>query len=250
MKRALFLALAWFLFTPLLLLGEELKVFVASSARYALDDIKKAFLEQNPKARLEIITEASGAAYAKFGRGFPYDLFLSADMHYPKEIEAIGEAAAPAKPYAKGALALYTKDPKLLEGGMEALGKAKFSHLAIANPKLAPYGVAAMETLTHYQLKEAVESKIVLGNNISQAAQFVDSGAAEVGLIAYSLIVKKQQGVHLLIDSAAYTPITHGFVITKRAKDNPLAWKLAAFLTSPRAQEIFKEYGFFPPDVE
>ena len=115
----------------------------------------------------------------------------------------------------------------------------------IANPKLAPYGEAALEILKNCGLEDESKEKLVLGDNIAQSVQFVDSGAAEIGLVAFSLIkTTKEESQYMLIDQSSYSPMKQAFVLTKYAKGKPLAYKFGDFLLSESAQNIFEKYGF------
>lgn len=225
--------------------AETIKVFVASSAKLAMSEVVKEFKKGNPNDEIVLSFGASGKAYAQFSNGFQYDIFMAADSIYPAKIVSDGDGISKPEIYALGSVALYSNNKELIKLGMNALKSNKVKHISIANPKVAPYGVAAMEILTNYRLKDAVASKIVMGDNIAQSVQFIDSGAADIGLVAYSLLKETQpKGEYLVVDSSKYTPLTQSFVVTKYAKNKPLASKFASFIVSKRAKAILKEYGF------
>ena len=225
--------------------ADTIKVFVASSAKLAMSDIAKEFKKSNPNDEIVMTFSATGKAYSQLSHGFPYDIFMAADNKHPAKIVSDGLALSKPEVYAMGVVALYSNDKELVSLGMNALKSDKVKHISIANPKVAPYGVAAMEIIASYGLKSVVEGKIVMGDNIAQSVQFVDSGAADIGLVAYSLLKETQpKGEYLVIDKSKYTPMEQSFVITKYAKDKPLATKFASFITSKGAQAIFKKYGF------
>ncbi len=238
--------------TTLLVLGlivnlwaEKIDVFVAASAKLAMSEVAKEFKKANPNDEVVLSFGASGKAYAQFSNGFKYDIFMSADSTYPAKIFSDGGAISKPEIYALGLVALYSNNKELIKLGMNALKSDKVKHISIANPKVAPYGVAAMEILTNYGLKDTVASKIVMGDNIAQSVQFVDSGAADIGLVAYSLLKETEpKGEYLVIDKSKYTPLAQAFVLTKYAKDKPSASKFASFIVSKQAKAIFKEYGF------
>ena len=225
--------------------AENIKVFVASSAKLAMSDIAKEFKKSNPNDEIVLTFSATGKAYAQLSNGFDYDIFMAADSKHPAKIVSDGLAISKPEIYAMGVVALYSNDKELIKQGINALKSDKVKHISIANPKVAPYGVAAMEILTNYGVKDAVGSKIVMGDNIAQSVQFVDSGAADIGLVAYSLLKETQpKGEYLVIDKSKHAPMEQSFVITKYAKDKPLATKFASFITSKGAKAIFKQYGF------
>jgi molybdate transport system substrate-binding protein len=225
--------------------AEKIDVFVAASAKLAMSEITKEFKKANPNDEVVLSFGASGKAYAQFSNGFKYDIFMSADSTYPAKIVSDGEAISKPEIYALGLVTLYSNDKELIKLGMNALKSNKVKHISIANPKVAPYGVSAMEILTNYGLKDRVASKIVMGDNIAQSVQFVDSGAADIGLVAYSLLKETEpKGEYLVIDKSKYTPLAQAFVLTKYAKNKPLASKFASFIVSKQAKAIFKEYGF------
>lgn len=225
--------------------AEAIKVFAASSTKLAMSEVVKNFKAQNPNDDILITFSATGKAYAQFSNGFDYDVFMAADDTYPEKIVKDGSAMNDPEVYALGSVALYSTDPELIKMGMDALKSDKVKHISIANPKLAPYGVAAKEIIKNYGLEDVASAKLVLGDNIAQSVQFVDSGAAEVGLVAFSLIKSTQDSSrYMAIDPKKYTLLKQAFVLTKYAKGKPLASKFGAFLLSDIAQDSFKKYGF------
>lgn len=225
--------------------AENIKVFAASSTKLAMQEIVKEFESKNPNDKIEVTYSATGKAYAQLTNGLDYDIFMAADSKHPQKIIQDSLAIGEAKVYALGIVALYSHNESLAAKGIESIKDAGVKHLSIANPKLAPYGEAAMEILKNYNLEDIAKSKLVLGDNIAQSVQFVDSHAAEVGIVAFSLIKKdKKASEYKLIDTTKYTPMEQSFVLTKYAKNKPLALKFSDFILSQRAKDIFKEYGF------
>lgn len=248
MKRVAFFL--WLLFLCPLLSAEDLRVFVASSAKDAMTEVTNTFMQEHKNDNIELSFGSSGKAYQQFSQGLEYDMFFSADSKYPAQIQKDGQAATNPQVYVLGVVALYALDSKFLEGGVGALkDKEKdIKHLSIANAKVAPYGVAAEEILRNLQIFDVFSERIVRGDNISQAVSFVDSGAAEVGLVAYSLLSdpnKRKNAV--VIDSNLHSKMEQSFVITKRAANSALAKEFASFVTSPKAAAIFEKYGFGVP---
>lgn len=228
------------------LFADKVVVFSASSTKLAMQEIVTMFEKEHTKAKIDIYFSATGKAFAQLSNGFEYDLFLAADASYPKKIVENKEALSEPIVYAYGAVALYAKDRELIKEGLSVLATHKVKKISIANPRLAPYGVAAKEILKNSALE--VDEKIVLADNISQSVQFVDSGAADVGLVAYSLIkTKADTAEYMLIDPSKYPPMEQSFVLTKYAKGKPLAKQFADFLTTPQAKAVFEKYGFATP---
>ncbi|MDY0117705.1 MAG: molybdate ABC transporter substrate-binding protein [Sulfurimonadaceae bacterium] len=236
------------LFFVVSIFANDIVVFAASSTKLAMQEIVKDFEKIYPDTKITIYFSATGKAYAQFTHGFKYDIFLAADTQYPESIAKQGDALSDVKIYAHGAVALYSKNKALIKEGIEVLATDKVKKISIANPRLAPYGVAALEILQSYKLNESVSGKIVQGDNISQSVQFVDSGAADVGFVAYSLIKNSaEEGEYLLVDPRMYKPLMQAFVITKYAKEKPSVHLLAEYILSPKAQTVFQKYGFTTP---
>ncbi|MBZ7968401.1 molybdate ABC transporter substrate-binding protein [Campylobacter molothri] len=245
MKKILFFCM--FLF--LCLKAENLSIFVASSASKAMSAIKDEFLKTHPNDTIEMIFGASGKYYQLLKQGRKFDLFFSADAKYAEAIFQDQNALEKPKIYALGVLALYSLDPNLIH--LENLKKnlTKINHLSIANPKIAPYGVAAKEILEKLDLGESLKNKIILGDNIAQPVLYVDSKASELGIVAYSLVspINHPKGKASIIDPKYFTPLKQSFVITKYAKNKKLAFEFSDFISSTKAREIFKKYGFDTP---
>lgn len=227
------------------LLADSIKVFAASSTKLAMQKVVENFKSANPNDEITITFSSTGKAYAQFSNGFEYDIFMAADSTYPAKIDEDKNAITKPQIYALGAVALFSTDKELIKNGLESLKDKKVRHISIANPRLAPYGVAAMEILKNYSLEDVAKPKLVLGDNIAQSVQFVDSGAAEIGLVAYSLIKSSRDPEEfMLIDKTKYPTMEQAFVLTKYAEGKPLAKKFADFILSKESQDIFEEFGF------
>jgi molybdate transport system substrate-binding protein len=184
--------------------------------------------------------------------GAPYDVFLSADLDFPRKLIAAGGAEKSSLvTFAYGRLVLWTKRPGLGLASVEStLRDPTVRKIAIANPKLAPYGRAAEEVLAHLGISAEAEPKLVFGENITQTAQFVSSGNADAGFVAYSLVVAPQlaeKGRWIEIPPAWFTPIAQGAVLTTRGASNPAARRFMRFVVSPEARAIFERFGFGLP---
>lgn len=222
-------------------------VAAAADLKYVLDSMVTIFNRQHPAAPVSVVYGSSGKFYEQLSHGAPFDIFFSADSDYPRRLQQAGLTAGAPQPYALGQLVLWSKklDPNLK--GMNTLRDPQVQHIAVANPAHAPYGQKAEEVLRHYQLYDQVKAKLVLGENIAQAAQYAATGAADVGLLAYSLALSpelRHQGKFYLIPAAAHTPLQQSYVLLKRARGNAGAAAFAAFMATPVARQALHKYGF------
>lgn len=240
----IFALITLLLFTTALV-AESLTIFAASSTKPAMQEIISEFNKHHPNTQIRATYSATGKAYAQFSNGFKYDIFIAADSSYPTKIYSDKNAITKPRVYAYGALALIALNSELIKGGLMSIKSEDVKHLSIANPRLAPYGVAALEILKNAGIEDEAKSKLVLGDNIAQSVQFVDSGAAEMGLVALSLIKStKKEGEYLLIDPSLYRPMQQAFVLTKYAKEKPIAQEFGDFLLGDFAQKSFHKHGF------
>ena len=188
---------------------------------------------------------SSGQFYAQIANGAPYEIFLSADDERPRKAEAEGLAVLGSRfTYATGRLVLYSRTPGLVDGRGAVLRSGRFEKLAIADPKAAPYGQAALETLTRLKLYEALRSKIVQGASITQAFQYVQTGAAELGFVALSQTVDQKGGSRWLVPAADHAPIEQQAVLLKTGQNSEAAKAFLAFLKTPEAKAIVARYGY------
>ncbi|NUN13553.1 MAG: molybdate ABC transporter substrate-binding protein [Myxococcales bacterium] len=234
--------------------AQPLTIFGASDLRYALDEVVLAFKKKNPGAEIQTTYGSSGKAYAQIRNGAPYDLYFSANISYPETLVKEGFGVGEAKLYAIGRIVLWQrKGGKLdLSKGVKLLTDNSVRKIAIANPEHAPYGVAAKETFIKHGIWDQIQSRLVMGENISQTAHFVASGAADVGIIAYSLAIapdtKTLGEPYVLIHKDDHAPLRQGYMITKSGSKKPLAKPFAEFLESNEGKEILKKYGFEVPN--
>ena len=188
---------------------------------------------------------ASGQFYSQIAHGAPFEVFLSADAERPQAAERDGLAVPGTRfTYALGRLVLYSKTPGLADGGEAALKAGRFARLSIADPAAAPYGAAAIQTLTRLGVYEAVKPKIVQGASIAQAYQFADSGAADLGFVALSQVINVQGGSRWIVPAADHAPIEQQAVLLKTGQSNAAARAFLAFLKSPQAVAIIRKYGY------
>lgn len=187
----------------------------------------------------------SGGFYAQIAHGAPFEVFLSADAERPKKAEAEGLAVPGTRfTYAVGRLVLYAKSAGLVDPKGEALKAGRFQHLAIADPAVAPYGQAAVETLTKLGLYDRLKPKIVQGASIAQAHEFIATGAAELGFVALSQVIDIPGGSRMTVPETFHTPIVQDAVLLKPGAGDPAAKAFLAFLKSPTALAIIKRYGY------
>lgn len=188
---------------------------------------------------------SSGQFYTQIANGAPFEVFLSADAERPARAEAEGLAVAGTRfTYATGRLVLWSRTQGLVDGKGAVLAKGGFEKLAIADPRAAPYGQAAVETLTKLKLYDALKPKIVTGSSITQAFQYARTGAAELGFVALSQVANEQGGSRWVVPTADHTPIDQQAVLLKTGADNAAAKAFLQFLKGPEAKAIIKRYGY------
>jgi molybdate transport system substrate-binding protein len=226
----------------------QLTLAIAADLRYAMDEIVGDFQALHPEAEVRVIHGSSGKFATQIRNGAPFDLYFSADIAYPRLLEAQGLTAGPVRPYARGYLVVWTLGPAAL--ALEDLRDAAIQRIAIANPRHAPYGMRAQEVLEQAGLWAQLQPRLVFGENIAHAAQFVESGAAEAGLVALSLVLGPRmagKGHWVRVPERLHTPLEQGFVVLRRARDNPMAGAFADYMASPAARAVLRRYGFSLP---
>ena len=187
---------------------------------------------------------ASGPFYTQITQGAPFEILLSADDERPKKAIAEGYGVAGSEfTYAVGKLVLWSASPDVVKGA-ETLKANAFTRLSVANPVGAPYGAAAIETLKALKLYDTLQPKIVLGNTIAQAFQFVETGNAELGFVALSQLAGKTGGSRWMVPQELYSPILQDAVLLKKGADNAAAKAFLTFLKGPEAHAIIEKYGY------
>lgn len=191
---------------------------------------------------------SSGQIYAQIANGAPFEVFLSADRERPEQAEAAGLAVAGSRfTYATGRLVLFSRTPGRVDGRGAVLKSGRFQKLAIADPRAAPYGLAAIETLRRLGLQEALRPKLVQGASIAQTYQFVETGAAELGFVALSQVVGVKGGSRWIVPATDHTPIDQQAVLLKAGGQNLAAKAFMAFLKGSEARAIVRRYGYEVP---
>ncbi len=241
------LALALVLAFPSVASATEMQVAVAANFTEPAKEIAAAFHKATGNTAV-LSFGASGAFYTQMMQGAPFEVFLSADAERPKKAEGAGLAVAGSRfTYAVGRLVLYSATPGLVDDRGAVLKTGSFAHLAIADPAAAPYGRAAVETLAKLGLTDVLTPKLVKGSSITQAYQFVATGAAELGFVAASQVVNVAGGSRWLVPATLHAPIDQQAMLLRSGAKNPAAAAFVKFLRGPEAVAIIKRYGYEVP---
>lgn len=249
------LALVCVLVVPGLLPAADLTVAAASDLKFALDELVTEFKAKHPADAIKVTYGSSGNFYAQLQNQAPFDLYLSADVMYPRKLAEAGLAdTKDVFLYAVGRIVVWTPkgspiDVKKLE--VKSLLEPAAKKIAIANPQHAPYGVAAVAAMKSLGVYEQASPKLVLGENIAQTAQFVQSGAADLGIIALSLAIAPQMsdaGSYWEVPLTSYPKIEQGGVVLKSTKQPELARAFRDFILNQHGREVLKRFGFFLPE--
>lgn len=229
--------------------ADKITVAAASDLKFALTDMRDAYVKTHPDDTIDLIFGSSGNFAAQVKNGAPYDLFYSADIAFPQKLASEGHASSSVTPYAIGRIVVWqTKSKRPLT--LADLGSPDVKRVAIANPRHAPYGMRAVEALKSAGMWNAVEPRLVMGENIAQTAQYVESGAADAGIVALSLVKSPAlagKGSYTLIDEKLHTPLRQGYIITRHGAGKKLAADFAAYALSPASIAILERYGFTMP---
>ena len=227
--------------------ADEVQVAVAANFTAPIQAIAVDF-EKDTGHKLVAAYGATGQFYAQIKNGAPFEVFLSADDTTPQKLESEGDTVKGSRfTYAVGTLALWSAKEGYVDAKGAVLKNNDYQHLSIANPKAAPYGLAATQVLAKLGLTEQVKSKLVEGQNITQAYQFVSTGNAELGFVALSQIYKDgkvSSGSAWIVPGQMHDPIKQDAVILNKGKDNPAAKALVDYLKGPKAAAIIKSYGY------
>lgn len=226
--------------------AEQALVAVAANFVPPFREIAIEF-ENATSHQLQVAGGSSGNFYSQIKNGAPFDVFFSADMERPKLLEDEGFGVKNSRfTYAIGRLVLWSPNADLIKGE-EILRSKKFKRLAIANPKTAPYGVAAMQTLQKLELWDSVQSQIVMGESLGQTIGFIESGNAQLGFVALSQVLDpkiKGQGSRWDVPTNLHEPIKQDVILLTKGKDNPAAKALMEFLSGPQAKTVIERYGY------
>lgn len=235
-----------------LLSAGEIKIAVAANVSYAMEDLKKAFHALYPDTRVQVTLGSSGKLTAQIKNGAPYQLFMAANMQYPEALYREGLAVTRPLVYAQGSLAYLSSRAQEFSKGIALTKDAAIKKIAVANPKTAPYGKAAVEAMKNGGVLEEAEKKFVYAESISQTVSYAVT-AADIGFIAKSSLYSPQmahfkEGVHWVeVDPKLYTPIDQGIVVLSNGEKNSEVAAFFTFMLSAKAKEILQNYGYLVP---
>jgi molybdate transport system substrate-binding protein len=250
MKR--FLLIVFFFCCAALASAQEIAVAAAADLSSVFPEVAARFEKETGK-KVKLNFGSSGQFLLQIENGAPFDLFFSADVQYPQRLEAEGLAQpGTLYKYAIGELVLYVPNdsPLNISQGLSALQSPQAKKIAIANPQHAPYGRAAVESLKKEGLYDSVQGKLVMGENISQTAQFVQSGAADAGILALSLVLSPQMknaGHFVAIPDSDHAPMEQAAVMLKSSKDKATAALFLDYIRKPEIVSLMSQYGFTLP---
>jgi molybdate transport system substrate-binding protein len=228
----------------------QITVACAANMQYAMEEMKSACAKTG--IGIKPIYGASGKFTSQIRNGAPFDVFVSADMDFPESLFVWGYAAEKPKVYAFGKLVIWSLKPGLAEKGVAALADSGIRKIALADPKRAPYGRETVRALKNAGIYDAVSSKLVFGESISQAAQYIVTGAADIGFTAKSILLSpqmKDKGTWREVDSTLYSVIAQGVVMCRYGEDNnPESSKaFVSFLLGNQSRDILKQFGYSLP---
>jgi molybdate transport system substrate-binding protein len=232
--------------------AQEFTVAAAADLQSAMQDITAKFQQKTGK-NVKVIYGSSGNFAQQLQNGAPFDMFFSANLDYPKQLEAAGLTEPDTfYQYARGKIVVWVPNDSPLDvrSGLQSLSAPSVKKIAIANPQHAPYGKAAVSAMEKEGVYEKVKDKLVLGENISQTASFVASGSADVGIIALSLALSpnmKDKGRYAEIPAADYPPIEQACVILRSSKKIAVAKSFLEFVKTDATRELLRGYGFEVP---
>jgi molybdate transport system substrate-binding protein len=225
----------------------EVQVAVAANFTAPMNVVAEAF-EKDTSHKAKLAFGSTGKFYAQIRNGAPFEVLLSADDETPAKLVQEGAAESTSRfTYAIGSLVLWSSKPGFVDAKGEVLRRGPYGKLALANPKTAPYGRAAVQTLTKLGLMDAVQPKFVQGENIAQAFQFVSSGNAELGFVALSQVMKDgkvQEGSAWIVPAVMHEPIRQDAVLLSNGKNNPAAQALLDYLKGDKAKKVIRSFGY------
>lgn len=230
--------------------AEEAMVAVAANFSAPMQQIAALFQKETGH-QIKLSFGASGGIYAQIKNGAPFDLFLSADQLTPQKLEAEGLGVPNSRfTYATGQLVLWSKQEGLVDAKGHVLQNKSIQRIALANPKLAPYGAAAMETMTNLGLLKELQSKLVQGDNIAQTYQFVSTQNAQIGFVALSQVFANgnlTSGSAWIVPGNLHQPIQQDVILLRKGQDNKAATALLLYLRGEQAKKIMKSFGYLSP---
>ena len=233
----------------------EISIAAAADLQFVMPELAKQFENQTGN-KVKVSFGSSGNFASQIQNGAPFDLFFSADLSYPRRLDAAGFIApGTIYHYANGKIVLWALKSSTVDigRGLSVLADGNIHKIAIANPEHAPYGVAAVAAMKYENIYSRIQGKLVLAENISQAAQFVDSGSAEAGIVALSLVVAptvRDKGNYFAIPENEYLPIEQGLAILKSSQHKHTAEQFVEFIKTPQAMALLRQFGFAMPNAK
>ena len=244
MKRIFFIILVFMAFSTQ---AQTVKVATAANLRAVFDEIESAYERVNPKTNVSANFGSSGTLLQQILNGAEFDVFMAADNSFPVKLKDQGAASGEMIVYALGKLVLWSNTLDVSKG-LQILTDPSVKRIAVAKPELAPYGDRAIECLKSAGLFDKVKDKIIYADNISQAAQFAQTGNAEVGFLPLSLtMTPEMKGSVYVIDPKWYKSAEQAMILVKGGKTNPEATKFMKFVLSAECKPIFEKYGYIVP---
>ena len=240
------------LFVGNYLFAHTITIAVAANVSYAIDDLRKEFNKIYPDTKIKVILGSSGKLTAQIKNGAPYQLFMSANMRYPKALYADGIATTQPQVYAQGGLAYLSNKKRDFTEGIKLTENPNIIKIAVANPRTAPYGIATKEALENAGIYDSVKKKFVYGESISQTVSYAVT-VADMGFIAKSSLysprmAQYKKDIHWAeVDSTLYTPISQGIVILKNGKKNSEVRAFYNFMLKKKKKKILTQFGYLVP---
>lgn len=226
----------------------NVRVAAASDTKFALDSITSVYHRLHPTKKIQITYGSSGKFFEQILHGAPFDVYFSADKRYAEKLVEKGLTGSEVRIYGVGRIVIWSKKIDPNPEKMNSLLRKTVKKIAIANPEHAPYGERAKESMEYYKVFDKVKSKLVYGENIAQTAQFVQLGAADIGIVALSLALspnmQKTGGRYYLLPEASHQPLEQGYVILKQGQDKPATVHFYDFIASEKAIAILAHFGF------
>lgn len=227
--------------------AQKVNVAAAANLRYVLEDIKTAYLKTSPKTKVNLTFGSSGTLVQQIANGASFDFFLAADNEFPLKLKEKGLTVGPMTTYAFGKLVLYSTTLDVEQMGLDALQNPSVKKIAVANPETAPYGERSVELLKKLGLYEKAKAKLVIAENISQAAQYAFTGNAEIGFMALSLALAPEmagKGSCFVVPAKWYKPVEQACILIKTPTLNTGAAKFRAFVLSKATKPIWEKFGY------
>jgi len=229
--------------------AQTIKIAAAGNLQFVLDEIKTKYGMLHPKTEIIVNIGSSGSLFQQITNGADFDLFMAADKIYPEKLKTQGLVAGKVIIYAYGKLVMWSNTLDVSKG-INILTDKSVTRIAIAKPDIAPYGDRAIQCLNYYHLFDKVKEKVVYADNIAQAAQYAQTGNAEIGFLALALVMSPgMKGSCFILDPISYQPVEQGLVLIKSEQANPQASEFVKFLLSADCKLVFEKYGYMVPGV-